>query len=39
MECANEEQNHPDYKKASDAEIESIKRGDQNFPGIGYPKD
>ncbi len=35
--CAAEERNHPDYRKAVEAELESVRNGDRNFPGIGYP--
>ena len=37
MKCAEEERNHPDYEKAVDAELAAVKRGDMNFPGIGWP--
>ena len=37
MKCAEEERNHPDYQKAADAELAAVKRGDTNFPGIGWP--
>jgi hypothetical protein len=36
--CVDEERRHPDYDKAAQAEIEAIKRGDYNFPGIGWSK-
>ena len=35
-ECAAEERQHPDYRKAADAEMEAVKHGDYNFPGIGW---
>ncbi len=36
-ECTAEEQRHPDYRKAADAEMEAVKHGDYNFPGVGWP--
>lgn len=36
-ECAETERRHPDYCKAVDAEMEAIRHGDCNFPGIGWP--
>ena len=35
--CAEEEQSHPDYRKAVDAEMEQIRNGNRNFEGIGWP--
>lgn len=35
--CQEKEEAHPDFKKAKDAELDSVKRGDYNFPGIGLP--
>ena len=37
MKCAEEERQHPDYQKATDAELDAVRRGDMNFPGIGWP--
>ena len=37
MKCAEEERNHPDYQKAANAELAAVKRGERNFPGIGWP--
>jgi hypothetical protein len=39
LECINEERQHPDYKKALDAERRAVQNGDYNFPGIGLPED
>lgn len=39
MPCKDKEQAHPDYKRASDVEIEEIKKGNYNFEGIGLPED
>lgn len=38
MECSAKERELPEYREADRAEIEAIKRGDWNFPGIGYPQ-
>ena len=35
--CIEEERKHPDYEKAAVAELEAVRRGDMNFPGIGWP--
>ncbi len=35
--CIEEERMHPDYEKAAAAELEAVRRGDMNFPGIGWP--
>ena len=37
MKCAEEERQHPDYQKAADVELDAVRRGDMNFPGIGWP--
>ena len=37
MKCAEEERQHPDYQKAADAELAAVRRGNMNFPGIGWP--
>ena len=37
MRCIEEERMHPDYEKAAAAELEAVRRGDMNFPGIGWP--
>ncbi len=39
MNCADNEKNHPRYRKAQEAEYEAVKSGNRNFPGIGAPKD
>jgi len=36
-QCLAEERQHPDYQLAADAEREAVKRGERNFPGIGWP--
>lgn len=36
-ECMEEEQRHPDYRKAADAEMNAVRHGDNNFQGIGWP--
>ena len=35
--CQLKERSHPDFQKARDAELDSISKGDTNFPGIGLP--
>jgi hypothetical protein len=35
--CDHAERQHPDYEKAVQAELEAIRQGDFNFPGIGLP--
>lgn len=35
--CLEEERQHPDYQLAADAELAAVKRGERNFPGIGWP--
>jgi uncharacterized membrane protein len=35
MECKEKETKHPNYKKAMDADMEEIKKGNYNFQGIG----
>ncbi len=37
QKCIEEERQHPDYEKAAAAELEAVRRGDMNFPGIGWP--
>ena len=37
LACEQEERQHPDYQKAADAELAAVRRGDMNFPGIGWP--
>ena len=37
LKCIEEEKLHPDYQKAAEAELAAVKRGDFNFPGIGWP--
>ena len=39
MECDEREQEHPDFKKAKDAERKALVGGNPNFPGIGKPAD
>ncbi|MCR4719749.1 MAG: gamma-glutamylcyclotransferase [Firmicutes bacterium] len=38
MECSAKERQLPEFKKASEAELAEIKRGNYNFKGIGYPE-
>jgi hypothetical protein len=37
--CIEREQAHPKYREAADAELQAVRRGDYNFPGIGCPPD
>ncbi len=39
IQCQEKERNHPDYEAAKKAELDSIKKGDWNFQGIGRPPD
>jgi hypothetical protein len=34
--CAAKEKAHPQFAEAKRVEEEAVKRGDMNFPGIGY---
>ena len=37
MDCKDSEKQHPKYKEAQQAELEAVKAGNYNFPGIGFP--
>lgn len=39
MTCEQKEMEHPEYRKAKDVELEQVRRGNYNYPGIGKPKD
>ena len=39
LECKCKEEQHPDYEKALQKELEEIKKGNFNFKGIGKPVD
>jgi hypothetical protein len=39
MDCKKKETEHPDYKKADEAEVAAVRQGVKNFPGTGKPKD
>lgn len=39
MECKRKEREHPDYARADKVEVEAVRRGDYNFPGVGKPSD
>lgn len=39
LKCKKMETEHPDYKKATDAENAAVRAGVKNFPGIGLPDD
>ena len=36
MDCKAKEKTHPRYRAAVEADNAAIKRGNFNFPGIGY---
>jgi hypothetical protein len=33
-DCQIEESKHPLYKKAKDTELEEVKKGNRNYPGL-----
>lgn len=37
FECRDKEEAHPEFAEARRIELEAVKRGDYNFPGIGLP--
>jgi len=37
--CIEIERAHPAFQAARDAELQAIKNGDFNFPGVGLPHD
>lgn len=37
--CIKAEQRRSDYKLAQDADIEAIRNGNYNYPGIGYKEE
>jgi len=37
--CEVKEKAHPDYAEAARVELEAVKRGDYNYPGVGKPQD
>ena len=39
LDCIDKEKAHPDYRKARDAELKELRKGNRNFPGIGKPDD
>lgn len=39
LDCLEKERQHPDYKRAKEAEMRAVQRGDYNFPGVGRPSD
>ena len=38
MACSEKERQREDYQQAVQADIDAIKRGDRNFPGIGLKR-
>lgn len=39
LDCNAKEKRHPKYPEAEAAELEAVRSGDYNFPGIGKPDD
>lgn len=39
MDCEQKERAHPRFEEAMDAEMEALRSGNFNFPGIGKPSD
>jgi uncharacterized protein (DUF983 family) len=39
LNCIKKEREHPDFERARETEIQAVRRGDYNFPGIGKPSD
>ena len=39
LKCARTEEKHPKYEDARLADLQEIKKGNFNFPGIGKPDD
>ena len=37
--CARTEERHPKYEDARLADLQEIRKGNYNFPGIGKPED
>ena len=37
MPCNDEEENHPDFEFAKNVEVAYTRKGNYNYPGIGYP--
>jgi hypothetical protein len=38
-DCDAEERAHPDFERAREIEMEHVRNGDYNFPGVGVPAD
>ena len=37
LTCSELEEVHPDFQYAHDVEEAAVRRGDMNFPGVGWP--
>lgn len=37
--CRDKEEQHPMFEEARRQELEAVKSGDYNFPGVGLPPD
>jgi len=38
-DCEAKEKAHPEYQAAHDREVEEVRKGNYNFPGVGKPAD
>ena len=36
LDCEEKEKKHPRYEEARETELDACRRGDFNFPGIGF---
>ena len=39
IDCLTKEKQHPDYERARSAELDAVRQGNMNYPGIGKPAD
>jgi hypothetical protein len=39
LDCKSKEENHPQYNKACQADLEAVRQGNFTFKGIGKPED
>jgi len=37
IDCKTAERDHPDHRRAREAEERAVRSGDMNFPGVGWP--
>ncbi len=38
LDCQTKEEAHPDYDNAKKEELDAVRNGNYNFPGVGLPK-